>query len=80
MPLVFEICPSFCYRRTRNQILQLLLHGNNVAAVLPTGFGNIVRSLNKTNSHNIKVLRQVFSSWTGLPKRTRKVWDVKLGQ
>ena len=75
MRLVFEIFPSFCYRRTRNQILQLLLHGNYVVAILPTGFGiyrSAVRSLNKINSQNI-VLRQMFSSWTGLPKRTRKV-------
>ena len=31
-----KMFPSFCYRRTRNQILQLLLHGNYVVAVLPT--------------------------------------------
>jgi hypothetical protein len=39
---------------------------------------NFVRSLNKINSWNIRkidlVLQQVFSSWTGLPKRTRKVF------
>jgi hypothetical protein len=39
MRLVFEMFPSFCYRRTRNQILQLLLHRNYVVAVLPTVFG-----------------------------------------
>jgi hypothetical protein len=39
MRVVFEIFPSFCYRRTGNQILQLLLHGNYIVAVLPTGFG-----------------------------------------
>jgi hypothetical protein len=33
------------------------------------GLVYIVRSLNKINSQNI-VLRQMFSSWTGLPKRT----------
>ena len=58
MRLVFEIFPSFCYRRTRNQILQLLLHGNYVVAVLPTGFGkyrSFAYSLNKINSQNIIV-------------------------
>jgi hypothetical protein len=48
MRLVFEIFPSFCYRRTRNQILQLLLHRNYVVAVLPTGFGKY-RSFAKAN-------------------------------
>ena len=48
MRLVFEIFPSFCYRRTRNQILQLLLHGNYVVAVLLTGFGKY-RSFAKQN-------------------------------
>ena len=48
MRLVFEIFPSFCYRRTRNQILQLLLHGNYVVAILPTGFGKY-RSFAKQN-------------------------------
>ena len=60
MRLVFEIFPSFCYRRTRNQIVQLLLHGNYVVAVLPTGFGKY-RSFAKqnNNSQNIIVLRQI---------------------
>ena len=48
MRLVFEIFPSFSYRRTLNQILQLLLHGNYVVAVLPTGFGKY-RSFAKQN-------------------------------
>jgi hypothetical protein len=77
MRLVFEIFPSFCYRRIRNQIIQLLLHGNYVLAVLPTGFGkyrSFAIKLNKINSQNIIVLRQMFSSWTGLLKRTRKVF------
>jgi hypothetical protein len=48
MRLVFEIFPSFCYRRTRNQSLQILLHGNYVVAILPTGFGKY-RSFAKQN-------------------------------
>jgi superfamily II DNA helicase RecQ len=48
MRLVFEIFPSFCYRRTRNEILQLLLRGNYVVAILPTGFGKY-RSFAKQN-------------------------------
>ena len=74
MRLVFEIFPSFCYRRTRNQIIQLLSHGNYVVAVLLNGFGkyrSFAKQKYKINSQNI-VLRQMFSSWTGLPKRTRK--------
>jgi ERCC4-related helicase len=45
MRLVVEIVPSFYYRRTRNRILQLLLHGNYVVAVLPTGFGKYIISI-----------------------------------
>ena len=43
MRSVFEMFPSF-----RNQILQLLLHGNYVVAVLPTGFDKY-RSFAKQN-------------------------------
>ena len=49
MRVVFEIFTCFCYRRTRNQILQLLLHGNYVVAVFQLDLVNIVRSLNKIN-------------------------------
>jgi hypothetical protein len=38
MRLFLEIFPSFCYKLIRNQIIQLLLHGNYVVAVLPTSF------------------------------------------
>ena len=67
--------PCFCYRRTRNQILQLLLHGNYVVAVFQLDLVNIVRSLNKINSQNI-----VFNTTDVLQldkfayKRTRKVF------
>ena len=76
MRVVFEIFPCFCYRRTRNQILQLLLHGNYVVAVFQLDLVNIVRSLNKINSQNI-VLQLYQSRSPSLRSlgRKRRLWD-----
>ena len=68
MRLVFEIFPSFCYRRTRNQILQLLLHGNYVVAVLPTGFGkyrSFAKGRRPYSSCHAKRQIDVLSGWVG---------------
>ena len=75
MRLVFEIFPSFCYRRTRNQILQLLLHGNYVVAVLPTGFG-IYRSFAEQNLQPKYSITTDVLQLDRLPKRHGKCFEL----
>ena len=66
MRLVFEIFPSFATDVLEIKFFSFYCMGTMYLLFFQLGLVNIIRSLDKINSQNIMVLRQMFSSWTGL--------------